>query len=168
MYTKRIQMVNCGPIDHLDITFPLEGDTPKPIVLVGENGSGKSILLSHIVNGLLAAKNATFPETPEVETGKVYKMRSSYYIKSGSEYYFGRVDFEDGLFVTELMARKSKEEYEAVPIDLSVPGIQDAWNEMEPNKADYFFDAGSSPIHKSKVNALIAKRCVLYFPHNRF
>ena len=46
MYTKRIQLVNYGPIDHLDITFPFEGDTPKPVLLVGENGSGKSILLS--------------------------------------------------------------------------------------------------------------------------
>ena len=46
MYAKRIQIDNYGPIDQLDITFPFEGDIPKPVVLVGENGSGKSILLS--------------------------------------------------------------------------------------------------------------------------
>ena len=56
MYAKRIQIVNYGPIDQLDITFPFEDDIPKPIVLVGENGSGKSILLSHLVNGLISAK----------------------------------------------------------------------------------------------------------------
>ena len=78
MYIKRIQLVNYGPIDHLDITFPFEGDTPKPVVLVGENGSGKSILLSHIVNGMVSAKDIIYPETPEVEEGRVYKIRASF------------------------------------------------------------------------------------------
>ena len=46
-------------------------------MLVDENGSGKSILLSHIVNGLISAKGIAYPETPEVELGKVYKLRSN-------------------------------------------------------------------------------------------
>ena len=96
MYTRRIQLANYGPIEKLDIAFPFEGETPKPVVLVGENGSGKSILLSHIVNGLISAKGIAYPETPEVELGKVYKLRSSSYIKSGCEYYFGRVEFDGG------------------------------------------------------------------------
>ena len=74
MYAKRIQIDNYGPIDRLDIPFPFEVDAPKPVVLVGENGSGKSILLSHIVNGLLVAQSHIYPDTPEVETGKVYKL----------------------------------------------------------------------------------------------
>ena len=116
MYTKRIQIVNYGPIEKLDIEFPFEGEIPKPVVLVGENGSGKSIALSHIVNGLLSAKNVAFPETPEVELGKVYKLRSSTYIKSGNQYYFARVDFEQGLFVSEIRLRQYKQDYLDVPI----------------------------------------------------
>ena len=46
MYTRRIQISNYGPIDRIDISLPMEGDTPKPVVLVGENGSGKSIRMS--------------------------------------------------------------------------------------------------------------------------
>ena len=57
MYTTRIRVSNYGPIDQLDINFPYSDDTPKPVVLVGQNGSGKSILLSHIVNGLLIASS---------------------------------------------------------------------------------------------------------------
>ena len=67
MYTKRIQLMNYGPIEKLDIEFPFEGETPKPVVLVGANGSGKSILLSHIANGLVKAKDIVYPETPEVD-----------------------------------------------------------------------------------------------------
>ena len=57
MYVKRIRLENYGPIPNLDIELPFDGDRPKPIVLVGENGSGKSIVLSHIVNGMLEAKH---------------------------------------------------------------------------------------------------------------
>ena len=118
MYSKRIRLVNYGPIEKLDIEFPFDGETPKPVVLVGENGSGKSILLSHLVNGLLKAKDTVYPETPEVEPGRVYKFRTNFYIKSGSQYSFGRVDFEEDLFVSEITTLRPKQEYLEVP-----PGI---------------------------------------------
>ena len=99
MYIKRAQLVNYGPIDHLDIDFPIENDVPKPVLFVGENGSGKSILLSHIVNALVLSKDMVFPDTPEVEIDKVYKLRNSDYIKSGRDFYFAKMDFEDNFFL---------------------------------------------------------------------
>ena len=57
MYVKRIQLLNYGPIDHIDLELPFDEERPKPVLLIGENGSGKSILLSHIVNGLISAKD---------------------------------------------------------------------------------------------------------------
>ena len=136
-------------------------------MLVGENGSGKSILLSHIVNGLIAAKEVVYPDTPEVEPGKVYKLRSSSYIKSESEYYFARVDFEEGLFVTEMRSQKLKQEYETTPAGVSEPDIQDAWNKMNPEQTDHF-DSSSISNNKSRIENIFSKRCVLYFPPNRF
>ena len=167
MYTKRIQLVNYGSINHLDITFPFEEDIPKPVLLVGENGSGKSILLSHIVNGLIAAKEVAYPGTPEVEPGKVYKLRSSSYIKSESEFYFAKVDFEEGLFVTEMRLQRLKREYETIPAGVSEPGIQDAWNKMNAEQTDHF-DSSSISNNKSGIENIFSKRCVLYFPPNRF
>ena len=167
MYTKRVQIANYGPIDRLDITFPFEGDSPKPVLLVGENGSGKSILLSHIVNGLVSAKGVAYPGTPEVEVNKVYKLRSNSYVRSGSEYYFGRVEFEDRLFVTELRSQRQKREYEGLPPGLSEPDIQDVWNNIGPNDNDYF-DSSFSPDNKERIKEVFAKNCILYFPHNRF
>ena len=58
MYTKRVQILNYGPIDHLDIPFPFEDETPKPLVLVGENGSGKTIFLSHVKEARSVPKNS--------------------------------------------------------------------------------------------------------------
>ena len=167
MYTTRIQLTNYGPIEKLDIEFPFEGDIPKPIVLVGENGSGKSILLSHIVNCLIAAKAVVYPDTPEVEPGKVYKLRSSSYIKSESEYYFAKVDFEEGLFVTEIRLQRLKREYETTPAGVSEPSIQAAWNKMNPEQNDHF-DSSSVSNNQSRIEDIFSKRCVLYFPPNRF
>lgn len=134
MYVKRIQIINYGPIDRLDITFPFEGDTPKPVVLVGENGSGKSILLSHIVNGLISAKDLVYPDTPEVEKGKVYKIRSGSYIKSKKEFYFARVDFQDSLFIEEIRSEHPKETYPNPPAELAGQEAQAAWGKKGFNR----------------------------------
>ncbi len=167
MYAKRIQLINYGPIDNLEFEFPFEGETPRPVVLVGENGSGKSILLSHIVNGLIAAKGVAFPDSPEVESGKVYKLRSSSYIRLESDYYFSTVEFEEGLFVTEMRSQKLKREYESIPTGADATGVQDAWNKMMSDQADHF-DLSAILGQKSKVGDIFSRRCVLYFPANRF
>ena len=113
------------------LAFRSTAKTPKPVVLVGENGTGKTILLSHIVNGLAAAQGRAYPETPEVEQGKVYKIRSSSYIKTGSEYYFGRVDFEAGLFLCEVATRRLKQDYESMPLELVGSPAKEGWDQME-------------------------------------
>ena len=134
MYTKRVQIINYGPVSQLDVEFPFDGDFPKPIVLVGQNGSGKSIFLSHIVNGLASAKDLAFPETPEVEIGKVFKVRSPPYIRPGSDWYFAKVDFEDALFMGEITARFFKREYQSTPPNFSSTDAKVAWDQMGENQ----------------------------------
>ena len=167
MFTKRIQLVNYGPIEKLNIEFPFDGDAPKPVVLVGPNGSGKSILLSHVVNGLLKAKDIVYPETPEVEPGRVYKLKSNFYIKSGSQFYFGRVDFEDGLYVSELTTMRAKQDYSDVPPGIIGTAAEPMWQKTEVVSNDYSesnFDYATF----NKLTEIFARNCILYFPSNRF
>lgn len=167
MYAKKIQIVNYGPIDQLDIIFPFENDVPKPVLLVGENGSGKSILLSHLVNGLISAKNVVYPETPEVDTDKVYKIRSSSYVKTEKSFYYSRVAFEDDLFLEELRLLRPKEKYPSIPAELLEKNAQNAWNSLDSKQHDHF----KSSFHlenKQKIQNIFSKNCVLYFPPNRF
>ena len=166
MYAKRIQLINYGPIARLDIAFPFNGTTPKPVLLVGENGSGKSILLSHLVNGLLSAQGVAFPEVPEVQEGKIYKLRSSFYIKSEGTFYFARVDFEDDLHISELRLRTRKQDYSDVPTGLSEADSQELWSKMDPEENDHFASDFSSK--RKDVESIFSKNCVLYFPPNRF
>ena len=59
MYLKSIHNVNVGPIEDAKIIFPFNDDkTPRPVVIVGKNGTGKSILLSNIVDSLTAAAHS--------------------------------------------------------------------------------------------------------------
>ena len=166
MYTKRIQIMNYGPIDHFDILFPFQGDLPKPVVMVGENGTGKSIVLSHLVNSLISGKDMLYPETPEVDTGKVYKLRASSYIKIGRELYFSRVDFENDMYVREMRTKLQKQQYENEPPGLH-DSMRDAWHNMRPELQDYF-DAETLLKDKNQIKEAFSNNCVLYFPANRF
>ena len=166
MFAKRIQLINYGPIDRLDISFPFDGDSPKPIVLVGENGSGKSILLSHIVNGLLLAQGIAYPETREVEENKVYKLRHDYYIRSGSNYYISRVDFESGLYVEEFRSKIPKKDFAEAPEICSTPDVGDFWKKLKSADRDYL--SGEIFHKEDKVKSSLSKNVVLYFPPNRF
>ena len=166
---KRIQLVNYGPVDKLDIEFPFSGETPQPVVLVGENGSGKSILLSHIVNGLLTAKGIAFPETPEVDLGKVYKLRSSLYIKPESDYYFSRVDFDGDNFLSELRTRRYKREYPTAPAGILGSAAEAVWEKLDPEENDYYdSNLGADPATTKKIEDIFSRNSVLYFPFNRF
>lgn len=53
MYLKQVFLKNCGPIDECAFTLPFDqNNNPKPLILVGENGAGKTIFLSYIVDAL--------------------------------------------------------------------------------------------------------------------
>ena len=169
MYTKRIQLTNYGPIEKLDIEFPFDSELPKPVVLVGQNGSGKSILLSHIVNGLLQAKDIVYPETPEVEPGRVYKLKTNFYIKVGSEFSFARVDFEEGWFISEITTMRPKQDYPEVPPGIVSIAAESMWRKLEAVSNDYSesnFNIDYAAFNKLK--GVFAENCILYFPFNRF
>ncbi len=124
------------------------------------------MLLSHIVNGLVSAKDMVYPETPEVEIDRVYKLRSSRYIKSGKQYYFGKVEFDKKILIQEMRLRGKKQQYTEIPKEISETDAQIAWNKMEHTKSDLY----DSNFHndKDKISDLITKNCILYFPFNRF
>jgi len=169
MYVKRIQIMNYGPIRNLDISLPFDAERPKPVLLVGENGSGKSILLSHVVNGMIAAKDAKYPESGELDEAKVFKLRSNSYITVGAQYYFARIDFESGIFVREVRLQQPKSTYTEPPMGVDGPGSeawgsdfgQDGLDHFETNIRSYP-DPAAIP-----VSDIVSANCLLYFPANR-
>ncbi len=169
MYLNRIQIHHYGPIEKLDISLPISGGVPQPVLLVGQNGAGKTILLSHIVNALLSAKAIAYPNTPEVEEDKVYKVRSSLYITLGSQYYFSRVDFENGHSVSELHLKSRRDNYEDMPTGINESSAKELWEKIKSHENDVqgisFY---LSEEQQENVKDSIKRQCVLYFPSDRF
>lgn len=61
IYIKHLSYTNVGPIASLEIDAPFDDKgNPKPIVFVGENGSGKSTVLSNITDSLLEIGGEAF------------------------------------------------------------------------------------------------------------
>ncbi|SFZ77999.1 AAA family ATPase [Chitinimonas taiwanensis] len=163
MYFRKIEIENAGPIDHLSIDFPMNASgSPKPLVIVGENGTGKTILLSYLVNTLIAAKQAAFDDT-EVEHGKVYKYRSPQYIRSGALYSYGRAEFANGQFVEEWQLSVIKSKFEEI---FSFSPARRSWTAISPNELSHF--ESSLARNEPSARELFENKCCLYFPVNRF
>ena len=166
MHIKHIHLKNCGPIENLEIEFPHGEERIKPVILVGKNGSGKSIVLSYIVNGLVMAKNSAYPESPEGDPDKVYKPRSPLYVKAGNRYNFAQVDYERDISFSELVLLKGKKKDFGNALPIPTEGkLHDMWKKMPTDESTYL-DVHNIPDQR-KMTKVLSERCVLYFPPER-
>ena len=97
MYLKKIVCENMGPISYVDIEpgFTEEGN-PKPLILVGKNGTGKSILISNIVDSFFEFGDQAYSDiTNKVNLGHSYfKVASAAQIKNNSKNMYCHLFFE--------------------------------------------------------------------------
>lgn len=165
MYLINIQIKNIGPIEKLDYKFPFfDNGNPKPAIFVGENGSGKTILVSYIVESFFQFKRQHY-EDIEIEKDKLFKLQSLTYIKGNSE--FGSVNLEflhknDALFLTELLSK--------IPYDQFIAKYQDAQIANFNKNDDRFKQYGlfQNYSRQIKTKTAIDDSVLLYFPDNRY
>ncbi len=163
MYLQKIFLENIGPIQRLELEMPFyENGNPKPVIIVGGNGTGKTIILSHIINSLISAKQIAYRNT-EVEEGRVYKLRSPSYISSGSHYSYANVIFEKDLQIKEWQLIQPRKDFEE---NQKYTPIITGWNDIPENESNLFWSNFAQ--NKLEVQKLIDNSCQLYFPSNRF
>ena len=163
MYLKNLLLENVGPIQRLEYELPFDREgNPKPVIMVGTNGSGKSIVLSHIVNSLLSAQQVVYANT-EVESGKVYKYRSPSYIHSGEQYYFAKLQFESEIESVEWQLRLNRSEFEN---QFSFAPNHREWERLPANSASVFWSNMTEK--QNELKDLVNKNVMIYFPPNRF
>ena len=67
MYIKNLKFRNYGPISNVDISPKFnENGYPQPIVFIGKNGSGKTLLLGNILDALIELKRQKYNDLKEV------------------------------------------------------------------------------------------------------
>jgi predicted ATPase len=98
MYLQNITIKNIGPIEDLSIelSFKENGD-PKPAVFVGENGSGKTILQSQIIDSFYEIGSFLFDDIG-VQDGlkrNFYKVSGGVNLQTGKDKGFSLLKFID-------------------------------------------------------------------------
>lgn len=98
MYLKMIHNVNVGPMEDAKINFPFNDDsTPKPVIIVGENGTGKSILLSSIVDSFYEIAGKAFYDVQyptEFNLKQYYRIISGVEIHTGKKYMYSCIQYQ--------------------------------------------------------------------------
>ena len=99
MYLTDLSIENLGPIERLNLKLPF-GDqgSPKPTILVGSNGSGKTVLLSTIADALFLMAAPHFQDiVPMMGLGHAYfKILGGSGQRTNSAYGIALIGFQHG------------------------------------------------------------------------
>lgn len=165
MYIKSIEVINVGPIENIKISFEFNNENPRPTVFVGSNGSGKSILLSFIVNYFCIVKQDYYDDT-DTEKGNVFKLRSPLYIRSGSYFYYANLLFEQEFSYDEWQLINTRKQLQQNLQALATPQGWDKIGEDSTNTLNF-----NHQHDQAKINILkniIDNSSIVYLPPNRF
>ncbi len=105
MFFKKIKINNYGCIDAFDYSFSeSEQGVQKPLIIIGKNGSGKSLILANLVDSIIEIKRELYPGgIQEVNSTNYYKVGKKTYVKNGSNESLVEVEYsisgKDGLYV---------------------------------------------------------------------
>ena len=138
MYIDSINISNIGPIDKCNIRPKFdEGGNPYPLVIIGENGKGKTILSSYIADAIieLAKCKSTYNNVVE-KTGAYYKIIGQTNIKNGKTYGATIISFTDNNKVFSYIEKAGKVQIENLHNDLLlIPNNDEIENKLKSEES---------------------------------
>ena len=168
MYLKNAIIKNTGPIKKLEINFPFNtNDMPKPLLLVGKNGTGKSIFISHIVDALYEFAKLNFTDvlkiTPESQS-PYFKINGHINLKNDCKYGYQILNFfdinnkDENFYYFEKEGKISKQDIEreiGVALHPDIRFSEDNNCKQISNK-------------RKELEEIFLNNIFCYFPPNRF
>lgn len=164
MYIKKIVLKNFGPVNEMHLTPRMRDGNPVPIVLVGQNGSGKSLTLAAVLDTLTESRRASFIKLQEVEGDNYLRVSSRNYVKNAGP--FSHVEIMVGnekgdVLFNEVVSR--------LPYDDFVKAEPDLTRVLNLAQSDFpsngFFKKANVPDQMRKE---IESTNFLYFPYYRY
>lgn len=138
MYIDSINISNIGPIDKCNIRPKFdENRNPYPLVIIGENGKGKTILSSYIADAIieLAKCKSTYNNVVE-KTGAYYKIIGQTNIKNGKTYGATIISFTDNNKVFSYIEKAGKVQIENLHNDLLlIPNNDEIENKLKSEES---------------------------------
>ena len=158
MYVKKARTVNLGVIKSAEIDFQFDdAGNPKPVLLVGPNGSGKTLFLASIVNSLIEAINSFYSADHQ------HQFMSPDYIRESADYVWRQVEFTTEHLFHSLVLNSPKTSESSFEFDDKT--IQNAYDEIvEGDTSINSRDLVSGP----DVQSAFFDNCMLYLPVSRF
>lgn len=106
LYLKKIKVQNYGAISNFEFVCRFDDNgNPNTVVLVGKNGSGKTLLLSNILHSLIEIKRKLYAEIPEVDGDNYYRVGTKEYIKNDEEFSYVNLEYSSEVFFTSATVR---------------------------------------------------------------
>lgn len=158
MYLSKIILENQGPIKK----FKIDLTTPnQPLILVGGNGTGKTILLSYIADALYEfGKQAYTDLLGNVSTDNYFRIVGAINRKIDEDYSIAYLKFKESKEYEYLEStgkfnvKEFKEKYSDLDIKLSIENTNENKKECTSNKDDF--------------KNIFRKDVICYFMPNRF
>jgi hypothetical protein len=98
MYLKYIGMRNVGPLENISIHLSFtKNSQPKPILFVGQNGTGKTVLLAQVVDAMYEIACQIYTNVDINSNGRfhtLYKINGGNLLRSGTTGGFSILQFE--------------------------------------------------------------------------
>lgn len=157
MYLKHIDIKNYGAIKDVTIeTQFYENGNPKPLLITGHNGTGKTLLLTNIVDAMIEMKKAEQSQYSEDEI-LAYKAENKKYIHTGASEYIVKVRFEE--------EDKTVDYIDVVSRNVAVSMKKDIIKALQSKER--FLETGC---HKNitRGSYQLQKQVLAYFPTDRY
>jgi len=139
MYIDKLYYQNVGPISKLNINFRKnDNGVPVPLVVVGKNGSGKSILLSNIVDAFYELADMAYDNATEANANghQYYKEIAPAQIRTGQSHMLAHIHFQQDANNVEYLFKAGELSFDKYKEDRGVPiANQLNWNQESNFKA---------------------------------
>lgn len=164
MYIKEIDIENYGCIEKFNYKFKMNAsNNPVSLVIVGKNGTGKTLIISNLIDALVEIKRKLYTNgIMEVNENNYYKIGSLQYInnKANTSRVNIKTEIDNNVIdYIDIMSRRPQEALKNYEID-----------EKELNNKQTFEETCFSK--KIQINNLkvkdFEKEILLYFPSDRY